>query len=113
MNVNKKKNLLILSVSLVLAIGIWYLVQAVVVKPQQPVWTSKIYAFDGGWAYDISNKNEVYIKQTFIPVVAGKKPFVTQKQAAAAAAMVIEKLNKGQLPGLDKDELSLILSFAE
>ena len=113
MKANKKRNLFILSVSLVLAVGVWYLVQAAVATPQQPVWTSKVYAFEGGWAYDISNKNEVYIKQTFIPVAAGRKPFVNKKQAATAAAMVIEKLNKGQLPGLSEKELTLILSFAQ
>ncbi|MFD2918162.1 DUF4907 domain-containing protein [Terrimonas rubra] len=113
MNANKKKNLLVLTVSFIVAVIVWCMVQ-LYYKPVMPVaWNRKVYQVANGWGYDIYKKGELYIQQTFIPVKTGREPFASEKQAARAADMVVEKLKKGQLPVLSKDEITLILSFAE
>jgi len=35
----------------------------------------------GGWGYQLSLKNKVFIDQSFIPVIEGKKPFPTRESA--------------------------------
>lgn len=113
MNANKKKNLLVLTVSFIVAVIVWYAVK-LYYKPVMPVtWSSKVYQVAYGWGYDIYKKNDLYIQQPFIPVKTGREPFVSEKQAGRAADMVLEKLKKGQLPVLSKAEITLILSFAE
>ncbi len=113
MGETKKRNLLILLVSFGMAILVWCIVQVSVKKNAKQVFTSKVYKEPTGWGYDIYKNGALYIKQNFVPVAAGRAPFVKKGQAGKAAAMVIEKLNKGQLPSLDKNEIALILSFAE
>lgn len=113
MNANKKKNLFVLAVSFTIAVIVWGLVQ-LYYKPTAPLtWNSKVYEVNTGWGYNIYKKGELYIQQSFVPVKTGREPFVSQKQAGRAADMVIEKLKKGQLPALSKEEITLILSFAE
>ncbi len=113
MNANKKKNLLVLTVSFLVAVIVWSVVQ-LSYKPGMPVtWSSKVYQVANGWGYDIYKKNELYIQQPFVPVKTGREPFASKKQAGQAADMVVEKLKKGQLPVLNKEEITLILSFAQ
>lgn len=109
----QKKNLVVLAVSFLVAVVVWFVVQ-VYYKPGTPVnWHSRVYQVNNGWGYDIYKKDELYIQQTFVPVKTGREPFASERQATKAADMVMEKLNKGQLPGLSEKELTLILSFAQ
>jgi hypothetical protein len=109
----QKKNLVVLAVSFLVAVVVWCLVQ-VYYKPGTPVnWSSRVYQVNNGWGYDIYQKGELYIQQTFVPVKTGREPFASESQAGRAADMVMEKLNKGQLPGLSEKELTLIISFAQ
>lgn len=113
MTTNKKKNLLVLTISFVVAVIVWVLVQRYYQPGTSLAWNTKVYQVSDGWGYDIYKKGELYIQQPFVPVTTGKQAFGSEKQASRAAAMVTEKLKKGQLPALSKEEITLILSFAE
>lgn len=108
-----KTNRVVLGVSFLVAVFVWMAMRWYRQPARPPVWHSKVYTVNSGWGYDIYKRGTLYIQQPFMPVVAGKQPFANKAQANKAADMVIEKLNKGQLPVLAKDEITLILSFAE
>lgn len=51
-----------------------------------------------GWGYQISHNNSVVINQLTIPAISGRHPFVSEAEATKTAALVVHKLNNGQMP---------------
>jgi Domain of unknown function (DUF4907) len=65
-----------------------------------------------GWGYKILVDHKVFINQEYIPVVAGKKAFLTKEDAMKTAGLVVQKLVKGKLPSVTKDDLTALkISF--
>ncbi|MBS1947200.1 MAG: DUF4907 domain-containing protein [Bacteroidetes bacterium] len=59
-----------------------------------------------GWGYEILANGKTYIRQSFIPAVAGEKNFKTKEDAIAVGNKVIQKMKMGeQLPTISFDEL--------
>ena len=65
-----------------------------------------------GWGYEILVDHKIFIHQENIPAVAGKKAFLTKEDAMKTAGLAIEKLVKGKLPTITKDDLTALkISF--
>ena len=50
------------------------------------------------WCYDIYKNDKVFIHQTSIPAASGNQGFKTKADAKKVARLVIEKLEKGEMP---------------
>ena len=73
--------------------------------------TAAVFESVHGWGYDILVNNELFIHQELIPAVPGNSGFPSKKQAEQAAQLIINKIEKGQLPTVTIFELAPILSF--
>ena len=59
------------------------------------------------WCYDIYKNKKLFIHQTSIPGLPGNAGFKSQSDAEKVARLVIEKLEKGEMPPtVTKDELN-------
>ena len=65
-----------------------------------------------GWGYEILVDHKVFIHQEYIPVIAGKKAFLTKEDAMKTAGLVVGKIVNGKLPTITKDDLAALkISF--
>ncbi len=69
-----------------------------------------IIEVDGGYGYKITKNEKLIIKQSFIPDTKGYRAFESEEDAKAVARMVINKLNKGESPSVNKSELLSLLN---
>jgi len=66
--------------------------------------TNEFYQFkiisskNNTWGYDILKKNILFIHQTSIPGLPGNEGFKIKSDAEKVAKLVIEKLEKGEMP---------------
>jgi len=51
-----------------------------------------------GYGYDIYKRGNLLIHQSTIPCITGKKGFVTSKDAATIASLVLQKIRNGIMP---------------
>jgi len=72
---------------------------------KQPVLKLYIFEINKGWGYKINLNNKTIIYQPYIPVVTGEVPFYSKSDAQKAGEIVIEKIRKGEIPNVTKDEL--------
>ncbi|PXX22347.1 DUF4907 domain-containing protein [Arenibacter sp. ARW7G5Y1] len=66
---------------------------------------SEILNLENGYGYQIKLDNRVLIRQEYIPVLPGKKPFATAEDAQRAADKIIRKLQNKEDPILTFSEL--------
>lgn len=65
------------------------------------------------WGYEIYVNQVPFIRQLSIPGKPGQQGFPLTNQAAAAAALVVEKLKKGESPFISDAELLQIFKAAQ
>jgi hypothetical protein len=58
-----------------------------------------------GWGYDILVDNKIYIHQDCIPAIANQKTFVSRDEAMLVGNEVISKIQKGQRPAINAEDL--------
>lgn len=68
----------------------------------------RAYKVEGGWGYRISVNGKVFIDQSFIPVLQGKKPFPTRSSARETGKMVLERLENRQPYHVTMDDLKTL-----
>lgn len=68
----------------------------------------QVIAVNGGYGYNILNKEKVIIHQPSIPSFNGYRPFKVKEDAEAAAKMVIKKIEKGKSPSLSDEDIKTI-----
>ncbi|MCU4177061.1 DUF4907 domain-containing protein [Carboxylicivirga sp. N1Y90] len=68
----------------------------------------QVIAVNGGYGYNILNKEKVIIHQPSIPSLSGYHPFKMKEDAEAAAKMVIKKIEKGKSPSLSNEDIKTI-----
>lgn len=66
---------------------------------------SEIFKVGGGYGYQIDLNGKILIKQEFIPILEGKRPFTSTEDAERTAKKVIDKLLKKESPILTIPEL--------
>ncbi|MBC8768389.1 DUF4907 domain-containing protein [Arenibacter sp. BSSL-BM3] len=66
---------------------------------------SEIFKVSDGYGYQIELESRVLIKQEYIPILKGKRPFKTAEDAERTANKVISKLLKKESPILTISEL--------
>ena len=66
---------------------------------------SEIFPVGDGYGYQIDLEDRVLIKQEYIPILEGKRPFSTTEDAERTANKVISKLLKKESPILTISEL--------
>ncbi|MCK0146195.1 DUF4907 domain-containing protein [Arenibacter sp. F26102] len=66
---------------------------------------SEILKLENGYGYQIKLDNKLIIRQEFIPILQGKKPFTTSQDAKRTAERIIYKLQKRESPILTIPEL--------
>jgi hypothetical protein len=101
----KRNRLLLLSLAIAVLSLIAY---RVFLSPSTETLNVKTFRVSGGWGYQISIHQRLYIYQPFIPAIPGKKPFPSRMTALRAAKTVKAKLLQGQRPDLTIDEIMKI-----
>ena len=61
-----------------------------------------------GWGYEILVDHKVFIRQEYIPAIAGKKAFLTKEDAMQTAGLVIGKMVKRKPIGITTDDLTAL-----
>jgi hypothetical protein len=98
----KRYRLVLLSIAIAVLSLIAY---RVFLSPSTETLNVKTFRVSGGWGYQISIRQKLYIYQPFIPAIPGKKPFPNRMTALRAAKTVKAKLLRGQRPDLTMDEI--------
>lgn len=65
----------------------------------------KPFRVNGGWGYNITVDNKIYIHQPTVPALAGNVLFSTRADAVKTGNLVIKKLIAGQFPSLSTAEI--------
>ncbi len=60
---------------------------------------------DSNWGYIVLCNDRQFIRQFTVPALAGNQPFASKEAAASVAGLVLQKLKRGRLPGINKHEL--------
>lgn len=63
---------------------------------------------DAGWGYAVYINDKIFIKQSFIPVIAGNKGFEKQEDAVNVANLVVNKLKQHEKPTIQLKELQAL-----
>jgi len=63
------------------------------------------YKVEDGWGYRISHNDKVYIDQSFIPLLEGRRAFPNKKSALKTGRLVLKRLKNRQLPVITFDDL--------
>lgn len=106
-----RHNILVIGISALIAVII------LVAKLNQPFKKKKnhistsVFESIHGWGYDILVNDKLFIHQELIPAVQGQTGFKTKTQAEQAARLIINKMERGQLPTVTTFELEPILSL--
>jgi len=100
-----KHNWIVIAVSILIAAAIPVLYKA---GAKVNEINYKTFNQTGGWGYDIIVNRKLLIHQEYIPAIAQKKEFSTEKQAAQAAQLVMSKLKNNKLPTLSLVEVEQI-----
>lgn len=104
----KKHNLIVIGGALIISAGIWLLSwnrDAI----EKKKFSSKIFQGPYGWGYDILVNDTVFIHQETVPAREGKTGFLEQKQAEQAARLIINKMERGELPTVTTFEMEQIM----
>ena len=66
---------------------------------------SEIFKMGNGYGYQIALEDKVLIRQEYIPILQGNRPFTTAKDAERTANTVISKILRKESPILTISEL--------
>jgi len=107
----KKHNLIVILISIGASIAIWLNA----LYKQKNISSVKVLTFHtvSGWGYNILVDDTVFIHQAAIPVINGKQGFAKREQAEKTAAIIINKIKKGESPIVTIFELQKIIPLNE
>ena len=66
---------------------------------------SRVIRVENGWGYELYNGQKVIIHQEIIPVIEGKKPFLSRSDARKTGKLALRKLYSGKIPLITKRDL--------
>jgi hypothetical protein len=99
----KRSRVILLTVAIAV---VFFTTYRVFHNPSTETLSVQTFRVSGGWGYQISIKQKIFIYQPFIPVIPGKKPFPSRVTALRTAKTVKAKLMAGQRPDLTIGELA-------
>jgi hypothetical protein len=104
----KKHNFIVIGISLLVSACIW------IAWWNRPAINKKKYAakiFQGtqGWGYDILVNDTLFIHQETVPARPGKTGFLVKEQAEQTAGLIINKMERGELPTVTTFEMEQIM----
>jgi hypothetical protein len=104
----RKHNFIVIAIALLVSTGIWIgsWNKAAITKKK---YTTKIFQGIHGWGYDILVNDTLFIHQETIPAKQGKNGFLVKKQAEQAARLIINKMERGELPTVTTFEMEQIM----
>lgn len=104
----KTYNFIVIGIAVIISATIW-----IVNLNKQDIKKEKIKAkvFQGvnGWGYDILVNDTLFIHQESVPARQGKTGFPEKKQAEQTARLIINKMERGELPVVTTFELEQII----
>ena len=106
--IKRRHNIFVIGLSALVACSFWVVP---LMKKSETVFSYKIFKTADGWGYDILVNDELFIHQELIPAIQGQTGFQTKMQAEQAARLIINKMERGQLPTVTTFELEPILSL--
>ena len=66
-----------------------------------------------GWGYQLKKNDQIFIRQEYIPAVAGNQAFISKSDAEKTGLLVLKKLKQKQHPAISVHELdSLQISYS-
>ncbi len=68
-------------------------------------YSLNVIKVDTFWIYEISKKDELFIRQEFIPVVEGKQVFKSKKDAEIIGEIVLKKLASNKIPAVTMEDI--------
>lgn len=68
----------------------------------------EVIAVENGYGYQIVYGSTVIVRQEFIPVIQGRKPFASAREAKEVANLVKNKLVNNENPGISIMELEAL-----
>jgi hypothetical protein len=74
----------------------------------------RVIRVDNGWGYELYCRDKVIIHQEIIPVIEGKNPFLSRKDARKTGKLALQKWSKGGIPVITRQDLdSLKILYPE
>jgi hypothetical protein len=105
----KKISLYLLGLLIVVILGLPVLLEKILaenVPSKNEEYSYKTFQIDKDqWGYSILHFDKQFIRQSSIPAIGGKLSFKTETDAGNTAKLVIEKLNRKEMPSVTKSEL--------
>lgn len=98
----KYQHILILGVSVILSA---FILLHFAKEKRQHGFHSRVFKAAGGWGYDILVDDKLFIRQESIPVISGSKAFPRKEEAEKTAALIINKMERGEPPVVTTFEL--------
>ena len=103
----KFNNLIVIGAALIISAAIWIVMLNKDTKRKKI--TATIFQGLNGWGYDILVNDKLFIHQESIPAQLGKTGFTEKKQAEKTARLIINKMERGELPTVTTFELEQII----
>lgn len=104
----KLNNLIIVGVALIISATIWIVALNKQDAKRKKI-TAKVFQGLNGWGYDILVEDTLFIHQESIPARQGKTGFPEKKQAEQTARLIINKMERRELPTVTTFELEQII----
>lgn len=104
----KTYNFIVIGAALVISATIWMAALKNQDTKRKKI-TAKIFHGPHGWGYDILVNDTLLIHQESIPARPGKTGFPERKQAEQTARLIINKMEREELPAVTTFELEKII----
>lgn len=104
----KTNNFIVIGIAVAISATIW-IVQLNKQNARKERIAAKVFQGHNGWGYDILVNNTLFIHQESVPARHGKAGFPEKKQAEQTARLIINKMERGELPAVTTFELEQII----
>lgn len=104
----RKHNFIVISIALLISAGIWTLYGRNPVS-RKKTYSAKVFRATHGWGYDILVNDTLFIRQETVPAQQGNSGFPVKNLAEKTARLIINKMERGELPTVTTFEMDQIM----
>lgn len=94
-----KKHIIFIVTSIIIVCSYFFYLQ------KEDSISINLFEIDGGYGYEISSENHLFVRQENIPAIQENIPFCSKEDAEKTAKMVKRKIIKKQSPSISLEEL--------